>query len=98
MLYERVEVWKRLAEGSVVCFQCVKRLPDGMFAVQSADFFHPPASKVQAAGSHNQFAELMMEDDPSVRTELWRMSLEEAVAAHEEHFAPMWDSIRLATF
>lgn len=84
-LYERIEVWKRMGTGAAIRIQCFKRLSDGMFAVQNADYIRAPLSASSMPVSDRGFIELLLDDDPADRC-TWFPSLAEAITDHERDF------------
>ena len=88
-MYQKIDVWKRTGSGSVVRFQCVKRIADEYFAVQNADFFRLPLSNETLASSGLRFVELLLDEDPLNRCPVWHGSLTEAITEHERSFEDM---------
>ena len=85
-MFERIEIWKRVARNLAIRFQCLRRVPDGMFAVQNADYLRPESHGADMQASESRFIELLLDDDPSDRCD-WFSSLSEAISAHEKEFA-----------
>ena len=69
-----------------ICYQCLRRLTDGSFAVQSADFFRSNTCKPDSQASDQQFVELFLEEEPTNRCS-WFPTLIEAISTHERNFA-----------
>lgn len=88
-MYEKIEVWKRVENNYVIRFLCVRRLSDGLFAVQNADFFRTPLSISSIHASDQRFLELFFEEDPAERCHFWRASFVEAISDHESYFSEM---------
>lgn len=88
ILYERVEVWKRVRVNLVIRFQCLRCLTDGLFAVQSADLLRAATYKADLQASDQKFVELLLGENPADRC-AWFSSVSEAVSAHEREFADM---------
>ena len=84
-MYERIEVWKRMGTGAAVRIQCLKRLSDGSFAVQNADYIRAPLTASSVQVSDQGFVGLLLDDDPADRC-AWFPSLTEAVLDHEREF------------
>ena len=91
-MYERIDVWKRKGSGLAVRFQCLRRVADGMFAVQNADYLRPETFKTDVRSSDFRFVELFFEDDPTNRCD-WFSSLAEAISSHERDFMDMPGSL-----
>lgn len=87
-MYERIDVWKRVGDGTAIRFQCLRRMADGMFAVQNADSVRVSATKADLQISDVTFAELFLDEDPTLRCD-WYSSLAEAISSHEKDFADM---------
>lgn len=84
-MYERIDVWKRLDAHVAIRFQCLRRLSDGMIAVQNADSVRQSTFKTDLWASNAIFVELFLDDDPDNRCE-WFGSAEEAIEAHQRDF------------
>ena len=84
-MYERIDIWKRTESSLAVRFQCFRRVTDGMFAVQNADFLRAGSYGADLRASESRFIELLLDDDPTDRCD-WFSSLSEAIAAHEKDF------------
>lgn len=87
-MYEKPEVWKRAGSGLAIRFQCLRRLSDGMFAVQNADFPKSRNNKADLQASDTIFVEVFLDEDPTNRCE-WFSSVSEAISSHEKDFADM---------
>jgi hypothetical protein len=87
-MYERIDVWKRAGTGIAIRFQCLRRMSDGLFAVQNADSVRVSALKTDLQGSDATFVELFVDEDPTDRCD-WYPSLAEAIASHEKDFSGM---------
>ena len=83
--YVGVDAWSRRSDGRLVRYRCFRVEPEGKFCVQSADFYSPPFSHRQSAQLDQQFLELLSEEPPEQRAELFD-SLVEAIKHHEEEF------------
>lgn len=77
-LYRRVEIWVRLSEVQVACYQCLEVLPLGKFCVQSKDFYTLPLRKDVCELLASQFLTLLSEEAPEDRAPLYD-SVEEAI-------------------
>ena len=84
-LYIEVNVWKRIDEDILLQYRCFHILPDNKYCVQSADFYSLPLNEKQIRNLFEQFIQLLREEDPKVRADLFD-SLEEAIAAHDRDF------------
>ena len=82
-LYRTVDVWERKNSRTVVRYRCFESLDSGRFSVQSADFYHDRKSP---ANLHNQFAELLTEQDPAERSGE-HATLKAAIEAHNREFS-----------
>lgn len=86
LLYESMDVWRRLSGNRVVRYRCFKIHPQGRFCVQSADSYFSPLSESDRVNSDRQFLELFIESAPEIRSETFP-SLDEAIAAHDREFS-----------
>jgi hypothetical protein len=85
-LYIEVNVWKRIDENALVRYRCFRILPDNKYVVQSADFYNLPLDDKQISYLSKQFIQLLCEEEPAVRSDVFD-SLEEAIAAHDLDFS-----------
>jgi hypothetical protein len=85
MLYEAINVWKRISDTESVCYRCFKNIVTHRYCVQSADFYTLPLDPKQLASLELQHLELLMEQDPIERAGSFD-SLVEAIKAHEAEF------------
>jgi hypothetical protein len=83
--YKAIDVWSRRDEGTVVRYRCFQLLPDGGYSVQSADYYKAPFLDSRPAKHEKQFLELLLEEDPKVRSPLFR-TLVEAIRAFDREF------------
>jgi hypothetical protein len=84
-MYERIDIWKRVGPGLAIRFQCLRRVSDGMFGVQNADYLRSGSRGVDAQASEARFIELLLDDDPTNRCD-WFSSLSETISVHEREF------------
>jgi hypothetical protein len=84
-MYKSIDIWKRIGEDQVVRYRCFQRLRDGLYCVQSADFYSLPLDEVQVKYLDNQFLEFLIEEEPDQRAEMHE-TLEEAILIHEKDF------------
>ncbi len=85
MLYEHIDVCRRLGDGELVVYRCWRTHPEGMFIVQSADHIRLPISRDETRIHDLQLWQLMAEEAPEVRSEPYE-SLEAAIEAFEIEF------------
>lgn len=86
-LYRQVDVWKRLGEGRLCCYRCLRLEPEGSYVVQSADFLDSPADQRRLAFLDKQFRQLLAEEAPEIRSRAYA-TLDEAIAAFDDEFPP----------
>jgi hypothetical protein len=84
-MYRAIDVWKRRSGTEVIRYRCFEVLSDGKFCVQSADFFQLPLINQKFDRLDRQFVELLIEEDPDVRSPAYP-SLEEAIRMHDAEF------------
>ena len=84
-LYIEVNVWKRVDGNRLLQYRCFHILPDNKYCVQSADLYSLPLTERQIRNLSEQFIQLLREEDPKVRADVFD-SLEEAIAAHDRDF------------
>jgi hypothetical protein len=84
-LDRRIEIWERLSEAQVACYQCLEVIAPGKFCVQSRDFFTQPLEQAAHLSFLDQFVTLLSEESPEIRTPLCD-SLEAAIQAHNSYF------------
>lgn len=82
--YRAVDVWIRRAPGALTRYRCFELLPAGGYCVQSADFYSAADPKPMSSGE-SQFLELLLEEAPDQRSEVYP-TLEEAIQAHDREF------------
>ena len=85
MLYRQITIWKR-TEAGAVRYVCFEDIASGRFCVQSADFFHAPATSRNREFLEAQIPELFVEQDPGERAG-WFSSLMEAIEDHDLRFS-----------
>jgi hypothetical protein len=83
-MFEAVDVWAR-GEGVLYRYRCFRRLADGEYCVQSRDVVTPDAHGVASQHLDGQFIELLLEEDPTVRSPTFA-TLQEAIADFDAHF------------
>jgi hypothetical protein len=81
----RHDIWRRLSDRRAVRYVCFEALGDGLFSVQSADFFGFPVDARVLRYQEDQAIELFIETDPVERGSVFA-SLDEAIAAHDAEF------------
>ena len=86
MLFAEVRVWKRLDDGPLVLYRCVRQVRGGLYAVQSADVFGATAGAQPLAESDARFVELLRDTSPRERCS-WHDTGESAIAAHDRDFS-----------
>jgi hypothetical protein len=85
-LYRSIDVWTRKHGGKVARYRCLQSLDNGMYCVQSADFYQDGNQVSQLMPqSDRQFVELFTDQDPAERAGEHK-TLEEAIAAHNRDF------------
>jgi hypothetical protein len=82
--YRAIDVWVR-KESTIVRYRCFQVLPREEYCVQSADYYRPPFNDVKAAQLDKQFLELLSEQAPDSRSDLFS-SLTEAINAFDRDF------------
>lgn len=86
MLYQRIDVCKRLAgDNEVVVYRCLHLLSGGGFVVQSADRVRLPLTESELGGHEARFWELFCEEAPEQRSGSFS-TLEEAIRNFDEEF------------
>lgn len=83
-LYNRITVAKRL-ESSMAIYRCFQSLDDGLFYVQSADYFYGHSTLADLHNLNLQEIELFIEQDVSQRRTGFP-SLKEAIADFDVEF------------
>ncbi len=64
-LYKEIKIWERSGKEKAVCYRCLQMISNGLFYVQSADYYYKSADD---AGFDAQFIELFLEEPPEKRT------------------------------
>ena len=83
--YKALDVWYRKNEKTVVRYRCFQLLPDGGFSVQSADYYRAPFADSRAEKLDKQFLELVAEEAPEVRSQLFP-TIDEPVQSFMQEF------------
>ena len=91
-MYREFSVWKRIDDTGAVRFRCLEEMETHLFCVQNADFYTMPLKADLIAKSERMFLELLVEIEPTDRC-TWFATVTEAIAAHEENFRSMAESI-----
>lgn len=86
LLYEVIDVWRRISATNVIRYRCFKNLSSGRHSVQSADFYQTPFNLEQVAALDRQFLELFAEQRPDERAGSFE-SIEAAIDAHMQDFS-----------
>jgi hypothetical protein len=87
-LYRRHDIWRRLSDRRAVRYVCFEALDDGLFCVQSADFFGLPIDVRVLRYQADQVIELFIETGPAERGSVFA-SLDEAIAAPDVELGGM---------
>lgn len=90
MLYERLDVYRRIGNTEVVIYRCWHILPKGGYIVQSADRVRIPFTPQQAVEHEARFLELFAETPPEERSEPFQ-TIAEAIENFDIEFGNMWD-------
>ena len=85
-MFKAIDIWKKLDDTTSARYRCFQRLTDGLFCVQSCDYYHLPIREEQIKLLDRQFVELFIEEPPDQRSELYP-TLEEAIAVYDAEFA-----------
>ncbi len=85
-MFKAITIWKRLDNTKALSYRCFQRLTDGMFCVQSADYYYFPIREEQVGMLERQFLELFLEESPDTRSSLYP-TVEEAIASYDAEFA-----------
>lgn len=84
ILWRSQDIWRRKS-GYVVRYRCFENLNNGMYTVQSADFYRLPLDQETSSQHEERYLELLIEEDPGERNKLFQ-TIEEAIAAHDAEF------------
>lgn len=87
-LFRCVNVWERCTQKCLVCYTCFEVLPEGVYVVQSADFFNYPFGEDDLRQAQARFLELLLEEDPDIRG-ITYATVEEAIANHKKDFSEL---------
>lgn len=83
--YKQIDVWQKMSDNEIICFRCFEIMPDGLFCVQSADFYDKDSIRNRVGAIENQYLELLLEDEPDNREGAYETLLE-AIEAHQNAF------------
>lgn len=90
MLYERVDVYRRVPEqGEIVVYRCLRLVAGQGYVVQSADRIRSPPAGGTLESHEARFWELLSEEAPEARSTPFP-TLEEAITAFDEEFENVW--------
>jgi hypothetical protein len=84
--YEQIEIWNRIDDETLKCYQMFKRLSDGLYAVQSKDTYRKNDLKKLMAMHDVQKYEVFLESDLSEKG-IFCNSIEQAIEEFELSFA-----------
>lgn len=85
-MFRAIDIWKQINDTTAIRYRCFQRLTDGLYCVQSADYYHLPIRSDQVRVLDQQFLELFLEAAPDKRSQLFS-TLEEAIAMHDRDFS-----------
>lgn len=85
LMYRSFDVWCPMDKGSLVRYRCFEVIPLGKFCVQSKDFYRKPVDESTVQQLDFQFLELLLEELPDARSEMFD-SVAAAIQAHESEF------------
>jgi hypothetical protein len=91
-MFKAIDVWKRLADGSLARYRCFEVLPNHGYYVQSVDFYTEPLEVKRMQEFDVQFIELLLEAAPNCENETYQ-TLEEAIANHDADFRQVEEDI-----
>ena len=91
-MFKAIDVWKRLADGSLARYRCFEVLPNQGYCVQSVDFYNEPLNVKRMQEFDMQFIELLLAAAPNEENETYP-TLDEAIANHDADFRELEDEI-----
>jgi len=84
--FRSIDVWRRVSASSVYRYRCFKNIETCEYCVQSRDVYSNPIQKGHMEMLERNFVDLMVEEDPDVRSGSFG-SLEAAIEAFDSHLS-----------